>query len=144
MNEKVGKTVIIEPLDADKVNINRDHYFPDAYVIDLLLDSTPDHVWLDIFEREWKTSRQLWDRKIFIIGDRLRLITTAYELEEKLDWVKQVIDQTNAGVVKYNRETALHTAQLKIRPRKQTVKEDEERASLELIRETIRKKFGTS
>jgi len=144
MKKEVRKTVIIEPLDADRVNISRDHYFPDAYVIDLLLDSTPDHVWLDIFEREWKTSRQLWDRKIFIIGDRLRLISTAYGLEEKLDWVKQVIDRTNAGVAKYNREAALHKAQLKGQVGRRTVKEDEEKASVEMIRETLRKKFGTS
>jgi hypothetical protein len=144
MKEKARKTVIIEPLDAEKVNVSRDHYFPDAYVIDLLLDSTPDHIWLDIFEREWKTSRQLWDRKIFIIADRLRLITTAYELEEKLDWVKQVVARTNAGVAKYNRELVLQVAQLKGQLRKQTVKEDEEKASLELIRETLRKKFGAS
>jgi len=51
----------------------------------------PDHVWQYIFERKWKSSRHLWDRKLFVIGDKLRLVTTADEFEDKLDWVGQVM-----------------------------------------------------
>jgi hypothetical protein len=46
------KEIKLEPLNIDKIAIMKDHYFPDAYIIDLLLDSKPDHVWQHLFERE--------------------------------------------------------------------------------------------
>jgi len=107
IKEIVKQVKLLERVDVDSIMIKRDHYFRRAYVIDLLLDSTPDHVWWEIFEREWKLSRQLWDRKIFTMGDKLRLVTTADEMEEKLDWVKQVFEQTSRGVEKYNRKQRL-------------------------------------
>jgi len=62
----------------------------------------PGQVWQDIFERQWKSSRHLWDRKIFVMGDTLRLVTTANEFGDKLDWVEQVIKETNKTIGEYN------------------------------------------
>ena len=95
MNRIAKKVNILTPVDIEKVTIKRDHYFPNAYIIDIPLDSVPDHVWQDFFEREWKLSRHLWDRKIYLIGDKIRLLTTIDNLEDKLDWVKRVVEQTN-------------------------------------------------
>ncbi len=103
----VKKVNLTEAIKIDNITIRKDHYFPNAYVIDLPLNSEPDHVWQDIFEREWSTSRHLWDRKIFIIGDTLRLVTTAEDMEEKISWVKEVIASTNKKVEDYNRHMSV-------------------------------------
>jgi len=130
----------LEPVDVDKVAITRDYYFRGAYMIDLPLDSTPDHVWQDIFEMEWKSSRHLWDRKLFVIGDRLRLVTTANDIEDKLDWVKQVIERTNKGVDEYYQETQARTAKVEEEMKRRVP--EEEKAVVEMIRGLLRKRFG--
>ncbi|HVP92107.1 MAG TPA: hypothetical protein VMS94_00020 [Acidobacteriota bacterium] len=101
------KVNLLRPLDVDKITIERDHYFQDAYIIDFPLDSTPDHVWQDIFEHQWRSSRYLWDRKLFVIGDKLRLLSTANDFVSKLNWIKQVLEQTNKGIDDYNRQVRM-------------------------------------
>jgi tRNA uridine 5-carbamoylmethylation protein Kti12 len=138
MKEIVKKANLLEPVDVDKISIKMDHYFPSAYIIDLPLDSAPDHVWQDIFEFEWKSSRHLWDRKLFVIGDKLRLITTADEIESKLGWVKKIIEQTNAGIDEYNQETETRIPQIEEEAKKQEL---EAEAQVGKIRETLRRMF---
>jgi len=139
MKEIVKQVKLLERVDVDNITIKRDHYFSKAYVIDLPLDSTPDHVWQEIFEREWKSSRHLWDRKLFTMGDKLRLVTTADEMEEKLDWVKQILEQTNRRVEKYNRETEAREAQMDEQVKRQML---EKEAKIEEIRNVLRRKYG--
>jgi len=139
MTEMARKVKLLQPVDIDIITIKRDYYFSSAYIIDLPLDSTPDHVWQDIFEWEWKSSRHLWDRKLFTIGDKLRLVTTANEIEEKLDWVKRVIEQTNKGIEEYNQEAEAHRAQIDEEVKKQIL---EEEARVARIRAILRKSFA--
>jgi hypothetical protein len=139
MKETAKKVKLSEPVDVDVITIKRDDYFTDAYTVDLPLDSTPDHIWQDIFEKEWKSSRHLWDRKLFSLGNKLRLITNLDDLEEKLGWVRQVIDRTNERVDEYNQESEVRKVTIEEETRKQ--KTDEE-AKVERIRETLRKSFG--
>jgi hypothetical protein len=143
MGEMSRKAKLLEPVDLEKLNIKRDHYFPNAYIIDLPLDSVPDHVWLDIFEREWARSIHLWDRKLFVIGDKLRLLTTKHDIKDKLDWVKEVIEHTNSDIDEYNDKAQARIAQREERIgeelKKQTLSEEKEH--VEMIKETIRKSF---
>jgi len=140
MKEIVRKVKInLKPKDVDKTTIRRDHYFPNAYIIDIPLDSMPDHVWQNIFEREWKSSRHLWDRKIFVVGDKLRLVTTVNDIEGKLDWVKQVVEQTNKDIDKYNREIRAFVSQTEEKLKRQVL---EEEVRIEMIRDIMRKKFA--
>ena len=141
MKETVKQVKLLEPVDVDNITIKGDYYFRRAYIIDLPLDSTPDHVWQEIFEREWKSSRHLWDRKLFTMGDKLRLITTANEIEEKLDWVKQVLEQTNKGIEEYNRETEAREAQTDEQLRRQML---EKEAKVEEIRNVLRRRYGVA
>jgi hypothetical protein len=104
------------------------------------LDSTPDHVWQDFFEREWRSSRHLWDRKIFVIGDKLRLVTSEMDLEDKLDWVKQIVVQTNGRIDEYQKETEMRTVQLDEQANRQA--EWTERASVDTVRDLVRKHLG--
>ena len=103
----VKKVNLAYPMNVDNIVVKKDHYFPKAYVIDFPLDSQPDHVWQDIFEKEWRTSRHLWDRKIFVVGDILRLVTTPEEIAEKVSWVKEVISITNKNVENYNKQMSV-------------------------------------
>lgn len=138
MNRIAKKVNILTPVDIEKVTIKRDHYFPNAYIIDIPLDSVPDHVWQDFFEREWKLSRHLWDRKIYLIGDKIRLLTTIDNLEDKLDWVKRVVEQTNRQVDEYNRGAWARRAEIEERAKKEML---EEQARIERIKEALRKSF---
>lgn len=141
MKELAKKVRLLGLVDSGTVIISRDHYFPSAYTIDLPLDSTPDHVWQDIFEREWRLSRHLWDRKLFIVGDKLRLVTSPLDIEDKLDWVKQVIARTNSRIDEYYQEMDARIGQLDEQAKVQM--EKTERASVEMIRDTVRKSLGS-
>jgi len=111
VKEFVKKVNLVEGIDMSTVTISKDHYYPKAYLIDLPLDSTPDHAWLDLFEGVWGTTRRMWDRKLFVVGDKLRLVTTTENIEDKLDWVKVVVQQTNKSVEEYNVQAASREAQ---------------------------------
>ena len=140
MKDETKKVKLLKRIDVNKINIRRDHYFPDAYTIDLPLDSTPDHIWQDIFEREWKSSRRLWDRKVFVIGDKLRLATPLNDIKEKLDWIGEVIKRTNKGIDEYHQEAEGRKTQMAERARTQISKE--EKANIERIGDILRKRFG--
>lgn len=140
MKELVKKVKLSEPVDIETLRISRDHYFPNAFVIELPLDSIPDHVWQDMFEREWRSSRHLWDRKLFIVGDKLRLITPRADMEDKLDWVKQIVTQTNSRVDEYHEEMETSTAQLDEQAKKQM--EWTDRANVDTVRDMVRKHLG--
>lgn len=128
---------LLEPMDANAIHISKDHYFKNSYIIDLPLDATPDHAWQDIFEHEWKTSQDWWDRKIYIMGNRLRLIATTDQLEEKLAWVKQVMNRVNQEIDAYNRTVPI-VKQLKQQPFK------EDKTTTEMMREMLRKGFPSA
>jgi tRNA uridine 5-carbamoylmethylation protein Kti12 len=139
LRELAKKVNLKRDIDAGTVPIKRDEYFLSAYVIDLPLDSVPDHMWQDILDREWKSSLHLWDRKLFVIGDQLRLVTTIDDIEAKVDWVKKVIQQTNKGVDDYNKETEAAQALTEEESHKRV---DEERMNIDTIRETLRRRLG--
>ncbi len=140
MKEPIRRVILLEPIDVEKIRIDRDDYFRGAYVVDLPLDSTPGHVWQDIFEREWKLSRQLWDRKLFLMGDKLRLITSPDNIREKLDWIKDVLERTNASVEAYNREAEALEAETAKKARKKILEED--KSKTRMIRDALRRRFG--
>jgi len=102
MGKSSKKVNLMEPIEVDKIPIRKDSLSRNAYVIELPLDSQPDYVWQVIFEREWKISLDLWERKVVIVGDKLLLITTPTEIEEKIEWLKNVIETTNMHVEKFN------------------------------------------
>lgn len=99
---RLGKKVYLASINVDKIPIRQDVFFSGAYVIELPLESQPDYVWQTIFEQEWKSSLQLWERKVVVLGDKLMLVTTPTEIDEKIDWLKKIIESTNMRVDKFN------------------------------------------
>ena len=140
MNELAKKVKLLKPFDVDKITIKKDRYFPSAYIIDLPLDSMPGHVWQYIFERKWKSSRHLWDRKLFVIGDKLRLVTTADEFGDKLDWVGQVIEETNKGIDEHNLAVQKEE-EIRIKEELKKQKLWDEKATVETMKEAVRKRY---
>jgi len=140
LKDYASKARLSDSLNADSVVITKDGYFVDAYVIDLPLDTIPNHIWLDIFEREWKSSRHLWDRKLYVMGDNLRLVTTKDNIDDKLDWVKQVIEKTNKLVDEYRGQDR---ARIRLEKRAKTASLEEEKMSVDIIRNGLRRTFGS-
>ncbi len=100
----LGKKVSLrKSIDVDKIPIHRDSFYPNAYAVELPLDSQPDYVWQTLFEQEWKSSLHLWERKVVVVGDKLLLITTPTEIAEKIDWLTTMIEATNTRVEEFNR-----------------------------------------
>lgn len=135
--QRVKKVTLLGVVETDGVIIRRDEYFPNAYLIDLQLDLAPDHVWQDMFEREWRTSRHLWDRKLFVIGDTMRLVTTPEGMEEKLGWVKEIVDATNKKVDSFNKQSEFD---FKDRPEARKTAAAQEQA-IENIKSALRRAF---
>lgn len=141
MKEVVKKVRLLQNVDADMIAVNKDHYFPEAYVVDLPLESVPDHIWQDIFERLWKSSRHLWDRKLFVIGSKLRLVTTIDDIEDKIDWIRHVIERTNEEIEKYNLEVKELETQAKEGEHARAF--EKERTNVDLVREILRKRMSS-
>jgi len=139
VQDLVKKVKLAPSIDVDKIAISRDRYFQNAYIVDLPLESSPNHVWQDILERQWKSSRHLWDRKLFVVCDKLRLVTTMDDIEDKIDWVKQVVEEVNKDVDEYNQEIAARAVQVEEETRAKNYQE--EKMNVDTIRDTLRKRL---
>ena len=139
MKEAAKKVELKQHIDPNTVPVERDHYFRNAYIIDLPLSSVPDHTWQDILDREWKSSMHLWDRKLFVVADHLRLVTTIDDIGPKLDWVNQVIERTNEGIDDYNRTSSAEESLSEEESHRRT---GQERMNIDMIRDSLRKRFG--
>lgn len=140
MKEVARKVKLSTPFDVEKITISRDQYFPKAYIVDLPLDSTPNHVWQDIFERNWKSSLHLWDRKLFVVGNKLRLVTTVNEFREKLEWIEKVIKETNEGIDEYNIGLEKEE-EVRMKEELKRQKRWDEKGMVELIKDTLRRRY---
>jgi|GEM_PF-7132152 len=81
-------------------------------------------------------------RKLFVVGNKLRLVTSPNAMKEKLDCVKEVVDRTNLGVEEFNREAearSVEIARLEERLTQQIL--EEEQVVVEMIRDILRKRF---
>src|SRR4030042_5318469 len=88
MAEPVGKVNIKQPVDPERVHIQKDPLHPAAYVVSLPLDSEPSYVWLTFFDQVLWSSLDFWDRKVVIAGKELKLATDPVGMKEKLHWLE--------------------------------------------------------
>jgi len=83
----------------------------------------------------------LWDRKLYIVGGHLRLVTPPDNIKKKLDWVRKVLEDTNRRIEEYNREVETREAEIKdqaIRKRAQI-----EKATIRGIRDILEERLRT-
>ena len=103
MVEPVGKVNIKQPVDPEKVLIQKDPFHPTAYIISLPLDSEPSYVWLTLFDQVLWSSLDFWDRKVVIVGRELKLAADPEGVREKLHWLEGLVLATNKRVEEYNK-----------------------------------------
>jgi len=128
----------LKPFDASKISINEHPNFSDVYVVELPLDSVPDKTWRDTFEQKWRSSRDLWDRKICLINDKIKLLSAADYFDEKLDWIERVVDDTNKAVKEYARVIEQEKELIRGETAKQLLRMETSKAS---ILDAILKRF---
>lgn len=104
MSEMSKKVKIKHPLDPNSVSVQKDPFYPSAYIIALPLDSEPSYVWQRLLEQELWSSLDFWDRKVVIVGRELKLVTTRDKVGEKLGWLEELVTHTNNRVEEYNRK----------------------------------------
>jgi len=132
---------IMAPFDASRICVSQNPSFPDAYIVDLPLDSVPDQDWRDAFELKWQSSRDLWDRKLFLINDKLRLVTTVDEFVEKLCWIEKIIAETNDAIKEQYHAIESEKEMIRDALAKQLLQNESPRT--EMIVDILRRRFGT-
>ena len=105
MNQHVEKVNIKHVPHPKHVDIQKDPFYPAAYIITLPLDSDPSYVWHTFFEQALWSSLNFWDRKVLIVGRELKLVTTPDRVAEKLQRVEGLVAATNQKVEEYNKKT---------------------------------------
>jgi hypothetical protein len=131
---------IVTPFDMSKICISQNPTFPDAYIVDLPLDSVPDQEWRDAFDLKWKSSRDLWDRKLWLINDKVRLVTPAEGFVEKLQWVEKTIDATNSAIKEQCHIIEKEKEMIREAMAKQVLQTD--KRGSEMIVDTLRRRFS--
>ena len=131
---------IMTPFDMRKICVSQNPTFPDAYIVDLPLDSVPDQEWRDAFDLKWKSSRDLWDRKLSLIDDKVRLVSTSDEFVEKLEWVEKTVNETNDAIKDQCRIIGKEKEMIREATAKQALQTDMHGS--EMIVETLRRRFS--
>jgi hypothetical protein len=131
---------IMTPFDTSRICVSQNPTFPDAYIVELPLDSVPDQEWQDAFELRWKSSRDLWDRKLLLINDKVRLVSTADGFVEKLEWVEKTIDETNGAIKEQIRLIEKEKEMIRDATTRQTLQTGI--PGTEIIMETLRRRFS--
>lgn len=102
---KLSKKVNVkEPIVPDRLPIEKDDSFPEAYAIEIPLDSIPDGIWEQCFERELKASLYTLKRQVMVLGANLRAVTTPDEVRGTIKWIRELVKATNQCVEENNRE----------------------------------------
>jgi len=99
-----SKRVNLKPVDPDKLKIVRSVWLREGYDFELDLDSIPDPMWVQIFERERQASLSTLKGPVSVAIDKLEVSTSPDEIKGKIEWVKGLVDSTNKGVDKYNEQ----------------------------------------
>lgn len=97
--------VSLKPYEAEKLKMYKSDEFEEAYTVELELDSTPDSIWVLIFNSEHKASLFMMKRPVTVLGNKLRVVTSTHDdLKNELEWVRELINTTNQKWEQHNRE----------------------------------------
>jgi len=104
MTKLSRKVHVGDPIDPNKLRMEKDDSFPKAYAVYVPLDATPDHIWEQCFERELKASFSTLKRQVSIEGDKLRAVTASDEIKGRIEWIRKLVEATNRRVEQFNKE----------------------------------------
>jgi len=123
------------PIDVDNIVIEKDPFHTQAYIVDFPLDSEPCYIWQTLFDLELRSSLDFWDRKVMIVGKKLKLVTIPNDIKGKVDWIKRTMDATNKRVENYNQnQKEIHIAEEEKKKDIETIK---------VIRDAMKAKLTT-
>jgi len=112
VRELAKKVNLVSPIEIDNTVIEKDPFHKNAYIIDFSLDSEPCYVWQSFFDLECRSSLHVWDRKVMILGRKLKLVTTPNDIKDKFDWIRKAIDAANERIEEYNQnQEKIHVAE---------------------------------
>ena len=131
MSSFIDKVNLKEPIDPDKLKIEKDDSFEMAYSFELELNKTPDYLWERYFQHEWKYSMYMLKREVSVRGNKIRVVTAPDEIEGKMDWVKGLVNATNDRVERHNEDTKKQIE------REKTLKE-KEKETIKKVRDKLK------
>jgi len=129
----------LKPFDVNKISVSQHPDFSGVYVVELPLDSTPDVDWREAFERKWRFSTDLWDSKVYLVNDKIKLLSSVDSFDEKLDWMEKLVDDTNKAVQECNRLIEKEGALVKSESGKQLLHMESSKA---VIMDAVYRKFA--
>jgi len=128
------KVDLKEPIDPDKLRIEKAYPDKELYAVDFPLDSTPDCIWERCFERESKLAVLNLQRRVAVIGDSLRLIAPLDEVNKNMiEGIKKLVNATNRCVEEYNKE-------MKRKEEVESSKRKQEEEGIRRVRESLKEK----
>jgi len=134
MPKSSPKVDLKEPIDPDKLRIEKAYPDKELYTVDFPLDSTPDYIWEKCFEKESKLAVLNLQRRVAVIGDSLRLIAPLDEVNgNMIEGIRKLVNATNRCVEEYNKE-------MKRKEEIENSKRRQEEESIRRVRESLKEK----
>ncbi|HHV62109.1 MAG TPA: hypothetical protein GXX51_05665 [Firmicutes bacterium] len=124
---------LVNLLEIDLENIEKDNSFPAAYAFYLLLDRTPDPKWVEFFNAEFEGDPYVMKRTVTVKGNRLRVVTAdSDDLQGHVDFVKRMVNEANRRAAEYNQKLSWER-------RREELRLEEERRTVEELRRRLLK-----
>jgi len=129
------------------LNIRKLSTKDDTFLVELLLDGTPQEAWLELFEKELKKTAQplailAKQNDSFPIfetnypknfqGDTISIITTPKKLREDIKLVMQLVETVNDRVDRHNKEVTQQNE-------KENLKTTNDKETINEMRESLKK-----
>jgi hypothetical protein len=100
----LNKSQPVEIIGVDADTLEKDETFPEAYAFYIELSDEPDNVWRSYLAK-WNNALNAMQRKIDVVGDRLRLVFVYGDNIQNYDkYVAQLVKWVNERVMEYNKK----------------------------------------
>jgi len=102
--EMLNKSQPIEIIGVDAATLEKDETFPEAYAFYVKLSDEPDNVWRGYLAK-WNKALNAMQRKIDVVGDRLRLVFVYGDNIQNYDkYTAELVKWVNKRVMDYNKK----------------------------------------
>lgn len=99
-----NKSQPVEIIGVDADTLEKDETSPETYVFYIKLSDEPDNVWRNYLAK-WNDALDAMQRKIEVVGDRLRLVFIYGDnIENYAKYAAQLVKMVNKSVMEYNKK----------------------------------------
>jgi hypothetical protein len=100
----LNKSQPVKIIGVDADILEKDETFPEAYAFYIKLSDEPDNVWRSYLAK-WNNALNAMQRKIDVVGDRLRLVFVYGDNIQSYDkYAAQLVKWVNERVIEYNKK----------------------------------------